>query len=81
LFIGALPAECQDQTLGLPISYLSKTPGWPNRLLRKVRAAGSRFFVGGVDTPSELEELSRLPIDGVITERIDVIGETVRARN
>jgi glycerophosphoryl diester phosphodiesterase len=80
LFLGDLPPECHDQMLGLPISYLSKTPGWPNRLLHKVRAAGSQFFVAGVDTPSELEALSRLPIDGVITERIDMIGPAVPAR-
>ena len=74
LFLGDLPTECQAQVLGLPSSYLSKTPGWPNRLLRKVRAAGSSFFVTGVDTPGELEALAGLPIDGVITDRIDLIG-------
>ncbi len=74
LFNGELPAACAERSLGLPITYLSWAPGWPNRLLRKVRRARSRFFVAGVDTPEALVSLRGIPIDGVITDHIERIS-------
>jgi glycerophosphoryl diester phosphodiesterase len=77
LFNGALPASCSERSVGLPLSYLSWAPGWPNRLLRKVHTARSRFFVGGVDTPEALESLRAVPIDGIVTDHIERISPSL----
>lgn len=74
LLISPLPRSCSERVVGLPLSYLGWAPGWPNRLLRNVRRVGSRFFVAGVDTPEALESLRGIPVDGIVTDRIERIA-------
>jgi glycerophosphoryl diester phosphodiesterase len=80
LWNGELPKACRGRSIGMPIGYLAWTPGWPRRLLNKVRRASSLFFVIGVDTPAALESLGDIPIDGIVTDHIERIGPLLGGR-
>jgi glycerophosphoryl diester phosphodiesterase len=78
LFLGELPDACRNRIIGLPYGYLAFAPGWPNRLLRKVRAAGAMFYVNDVNTPQQVADLRSLAVDGIVTERVEVVGLLIR---
>lgn len=74
LLTGALPARCQHQIIGIPYSMLGDIPGWPHLILARAHQAGARVFIIDVDTPEELADIADLPLDGIQTNRIEVIG-------
>jgi glycerophosphoryl diester phosphodiesterase len=63
--------------MGLPARYLWLIPGWPNALLQKSAAAHVPFYVTEVDSIEEAEKLAQLPINGIMTNRIEVIGPAI----
>lgn len=72
--------EYRDQGLGLPVEYVKYVWGWPGRLLNKVYGGGARFYlyvndVGGID-----RVMSETPLDGIVTDNVDIIGPYLRAR-
>lgn len=70
---GDLPGQYKNQGLGLPANYLWLAWGWPNRLLGKVYEADMRFYVY-LNTLEQAEEISGIPINGVITDHIETVG-------
>jgi glycerophosphoryl diester phosphodiesterase len=80
LLTGSLPAGCRDQALGIPYAELSRLPGWPHLILARAHQAGVPVFITDVDTPEQLQSVITLPIDGIQTNRIDVIGPLVAER-
>jgi glycerophosphoryl diester phosphodiesterase len=74
LFSGNVSHSCNKYAIGAPARYLRHIPGWPNLVLNKAREAGLKVYVVDVDTKEELAQVKNLPIDGIITNRIEVIG-------
>jgi len=74
---GELPQACHLSSMGIPARYLWLVPGWPNDFLRKSAAATVPFYVTEVDTVEEAKKLGRLPITGIMTNRIEVIGPLI----
>ena len=77
LGFGELPQACHLSSMGVPDRYLWLLPGWPNDFLRKSAAAHIPFYVTEVDSVEEAKQLAQLPIDGIMTNRIEVIGPVV----
>jgi glycerophosphoryl diester phosphodiesterase len=80
LVTGSLPDGCREQALAVPFAELSRLPGWPHLLLARAHQAGVPFFVTDVDTPEQLDAVIDLPIDGIQTNHIEVIGPLVEER-
>lgn len=80
LLTGSLPTGCRDQALGIPYAQLSRLPGWPHLILARTHQAGVPVYITDVDTPEQLASVLGLPIDGIQTNRIEVIGPLVAER-
>ena len=79
LLLGNLPASCRQQIIGIPIRILPSIPGWPNLILARAYQAGAKVVVTDVDTADQLETVRDLPLDGIQTNRIEVIGPLIEA--
>ncbi|MGE3909897.1 MAG: glycerophosphodiester phosphodiesterase family protein [Chloroflexota bacterium] len=87
---GILPAACQRQLIFLPINVAPWLWGWPDRLLNRMEAAGSRVFVlgpytgGGFSTGIDSDaDLARLPAGysgGIYTNELDLVLQWLRDR-
>lgn len=71
-FLG-FPEEINLKALVLPIKYIRIMPGWPGRLMRKIKKAGGRLLVY-VDTVEEARKVKGLPIDGIVTDHLDRVS-------
>ncbi|MBW3634544.1 MAG: glycerophosphodiester phosphodiesterase [Chloroflexi bacterium] len=74
LVTGTLSDACRQHVIGIPSGMLESIPGWPNLILARAHQAGARVFITDVDTEAQLDAVKHLPIDGVQTNRIEVIG-------
>lgn len=84
LMIGSLPTPCSNQGLILPANrlrrwYVRAAIGWPDRFLKKVSRAES-FLYMDTDAAEEALALSRLPISGILTDRIEMVGPLLASR-
>lgn len=75
-----VPEDCRELILGAPLGKLAQLPGWPNLILARAHQAGMRVWITDVDTPEQLDQIIDLPIDGVMTNRIEVIGPLLAER-
>lgn len=80
LLTGSLPDGCREQALGIPYAELARLPGWPHLILARAHQAGVPVYIMDVDTPQQLDALLTLPIDGIQTNRIEVIGPLLAER-
>lgn len=72
---GALPASCVGQSLTLPDGVLVRLLwGWPGTFIERVRANGGRVYVW-TDDPARVAPLRALGIDGILTDRIELMSE------
>jgi glycerophosphoryl diester phosphodiesterase len=71
--LGGFPEECRGEGLGLPAQYVRLAWGWPYRFLRATSRAGVRFYVT-VDSEEDAAAISGIPVDGIITDYIEVVG-------
>lgn len=78
LFTGAVSESCKKDPMGIPARYLKFTPGWPNLFLMRTHQAGVRFYAVDVDTEEEYVLVKGLPIEGITTNRIEVIGKLIK---
>jgi glycerophosphoryl diester phosphodiesterase len=74
LFSGKISESCNRNAFVVPARYLKYIPGWPSLFLLQARQANLKVYVGDVDTPKDLEEVKGLPINGIVTNRIEVIS-------
>jgi glycerophosphoryl diester phosphodiesterase len=79
LFSGKLSASCNRNAFAVPARYLTYIPGWPSLFLSQARQAKLKVYVADVDTPDDLEKVRGLPIDGIVTNRIEIIGSLIKA--
>jgi glycerophosphoryl diester phosphodiesterase len=75
--LGRLPDQCKAG-IGIPARYLDRVPGWPGLILQKARDARVPVYVFDVDTPDDARAVRDLPLDGIMTNRIEVIGPLLR---
>ena len=73
LGLAGFPEEVDRKMLVLPVKYIKIIPGWPDRLMQKVKKAGGRLLVY-VDTEDEVGKIKGLPIDGIVTDHLDRIS-------
>jgi glycerophosphoryl diester phosphodiesterase len=78
LLLGSLPEHCREQIIGVPYSLLGSLPGWPHLILARAHQAGARVYVVDVDSAAQLAALADLPLDGIQTNRIEVVGPLLR---
>ncbi|MEM9926796.1 MAG: glycerophosphodiester phosphodiesterase family protein [Cyanobacteria bacterium P01_D01_bin.50] len=79
LFSGSLPQSCREYAFGIPTSYLKYVPGWSSNLfLVKAREAGLKVYVIEVDTKEDFQQVKNLPLDGIVTNRIEIIGPLLK---
>lgn len=73
---GTLPASCVGQSLTLPDGMLPQVLwGWPGTFIERVRASGGKVHVW-TDDPARVAPLRALGIDGILTDRIELMSET-----
>lgn len=68
------PPESKGLVFGAPVRYAKLLWGWPKMFLKKVHAAGARFYLM-VDTEKEALKYQNAPVDGIITDYIEVVGK------
>lgn len=73
LGLAGFPGECRGEGMGIPIGYTWAVAGWPYRFLRRTSEAGMRFYAL-VDSTEDAQTLGDAPVDGVITDWIEVVG-------
>ncbi|NES67840.1 MAG: glycerophosphodiester phosphodiesterase [Okeania sp. SIO2D1] len=78
LFSGNISELCSRYAIGIPVSLLKYTPGWPNLFLSQARQANLKVFVIEVDSLEDLERVRELPLDGIVTNRIEIIGPLLK---
>ena len=78
LGFGDLPPSCRLNSILLPARYLWMVPGWPNDFLQKAAKARVPVYVMDVDTMAEAETLTKLPLHGIMTNKIETIGPFLR---
>jgi glycerophosphoryl diester phosphodiesterase len=80
LVSGSLSEGCRQHVIAIPYRMLGSVPGWPHLILARAHQAGARVYVADVDTPEQLAAVAQLPLDGVVTNRIEVIGPLLEER-
>jgi glycerophosphoryl diester phosphodiesterase len=78
LFSGEISESCNKNAFGVPVRYLKYIPGWPSLFLSQAQQANLKVYVVDVDTPEDLEKVRGLPIDGIVTNRIEAIGPLLK---
>ncbi len=71
---GSIPEQYKGQGIGLPAKYAKYIWGWPNRLLGKVYDADMRFYLY-LNTLEDAKQSADMPINGIITDRIEILGK------
>lgn len=77
LGFGNIPDQYRNQGIGLPPKYTKYIWGWPNRFLNKVYDANMRFYTY-INSIEEAHKYSNIALDGIVTDRIEVVGEYYR---
>ncbi len=78
LFSGKLSNSCSRYALGIPVRYLKYVPGWPSLFLSQAQQANLKVYVIDVDTPKDLEQVKGLPLDGIVTNRVEIISPLLK---
>jgi glycerophosphoryl diester phosphodiesterase len=73
--LSGFPEECAGLGIGLPVEYTRFAWGWPYRFLKGVREADARFYLM-VDTEKDAQAFSGIPVDGIVTDYVEVVGRT-----
>lgn len=70
---GAIPASCAGQTLTLPDwTRVRLLWGWPGTFIERIRASGGKVLVW-TDDPARVAPLRALGVDGIVTDRIELM--------
>jgi glycerophosphoryl diester phosphodiesterase len=73
LSLGDIPAQYHNHDVVVPMNLTTFLLGWPDRFIEKPHKANMRVYAK-VDTPDEASEVMSLPIDGIVTNYIEIIG-------
>jgi len=73
LGLSGFPRESRGAGLGMPAKYTKFAWGWPYRFLASIQEAGARFYLV-IDTEEDARNFSNIPLDGIVTDYIEVVG-------
>lgn len=80
-WLGRLPASCAGRTLTVPDwASMRVLWGWPGTFIERVRARGGQVHVW-TDDPARVPALRALGFDGIVTDRIELMGGAVAGRD
>ncbi len=72
--------ETMERLLGRPGRYLKVTSflwGWPESFIKKAHEAGTEVYASQVDSIELYKEYSKYDLDGIMTNRIEIIGPSI----
>ncbi len=72
--------QYKNEGIGLPGKYVNYIWGWPNRFLGKLYNADMKFYIY-INTITEAKNFDNIPINGIITDHIEDLGEYYLLRN
>jgi glycerophosphoryl diester phosphodiesterase len=72
--LSGFPDESRGLVIGMPPGYTKLLWGWPYRFLKKASRAGTKFYLM-IDTEEVAEALLDIPVDGIVTDYIELIGK------
>lgn len=89
---GIFPSECRglkffvpiNETLGRLSPHLARIRvtdllwGWPDKFLQRAREGGAKVYLSGVDTEEDFNAVQTLPVEGIMTNRIEVIAPLLK---
>ena len=78
VFSGKISESCNRTAFAMPARYLKYIPGWPSLFLSQARQVNLKVYVADVDTPEDLATVKGLPINGIVTNKIEVISPLVK---
>lgn len=87
-WMGTFPEECRNKNIMIPIRetlerlhpklkdvMLTKVLwGWPDKFIRLAHAHGTKVYASQVDSRGEYEDMIKFPLDGIMTNKIELIG-------
>lgn len=77
LGVGGFSEECRGMGVPWPTEYLPIAWGWPYRFLNRAAEVDMRIYVK-LDSLSDAEKVADLPINGIVTDSIEVVGPCFR---
>ena len=86
-WFGVVPTACRGETLVVPLNYQWAIPGWPDRTLARMKAAGTRVLMVaphgdglpmGLSLPEQLGEVPRSFKGFIWVEDIWTVGPALR---
>jgi glycerophosphoryl diester phosphodiesterase len=71
--LGGFPKESKDLVFVMPLKYSKYIWGWPFRFMDKVHDAGAKLYLS-INTDEEAQEYADFPVDGIVTDYIEIVG-------
>jgi glycerophosphoryl diester phosphodiesterase len=68
------PEACRGLGIAMPVQYTKFLAGWPYRFLQKLAKTDTKFYLI-MDTAEEAQALLDMPVDGIVTDYIEVVGK------
>ena len=87
-WMGKFPEECRNKNIMIPIRetlerfnsnlkgimLTTVLWGWPHKFIKLAHAHGTKVYASQVDSVEEYEEMIKFPLDGIMTNKIEIIG-------
>lgn len=94
-WLGIFPENCRNkkimvpirQTLGIidpkleNVKLVSLLWGWPEKFIARANKHGTEVYAAQVDSVEEYNEMIKLPLAGIMTNKIEIIGPVDTAKN
>lgn len=94
-WFGRIPEACknisffvpQRETLKRLSSKLPAWPvtsvlwGWPDKFIERMHSVGSKVYISQVDSIEDLQKYNDFKFDGIMTNRIELIGPYIKMQN
>lgn len=78
--LASIPGEMQGKVIALPARYTKYLWGWPYRFIQKVHEEGLDLYLM-VDSYQDIRRVRNLPIDGIVTDYVEVTGPVMDFQN
>lgn len=90
-WLGVFPKECHNKKLFIPIretlerligrpgravKFTTILWGWPEKFISLAHKHGTRIYASQVDSIDEYHQMKKLDLDGIMTNKIELIGPT-----
>lgn len=72
-----IPVEYRGRVMSIPVKYIKYIWGWPYRFINSIHKSELKFYLMA-DTKEEAEKFKNIPVDGYLTDFIEIIGKELR---